>query len=156
MPRDKAKNTHLLESTHTIVNLFTQLTNVIPSLPHPLGAVSSVTVKILEIALTVVRNKGDIRELAQSCHQVMRMVIGRAGASPPDSALQEHILELEEFLNEILSMIKKFEKRLKIIAVLAVNNDKEEIMRAQRRIQLMLGVFSTARAVDIQQNTVQI
>ncbi|KAF8985222.1 hypothetical protein BDQ17DRAFT_1376958 [Cyathus striatus] len=155
MPRDKAKTIRLLESTRTIVDLIAQLTNVVPSIPHPLSTASSVTIKILEIALTVVRNKGDIRELAQSCHQVTRMIIDRAGASPPDSTLQEHVAELNEFLNEILSMVNKFESRSKLIAVLAANNDKEEITRAQRRTQHMLGVFSAAWAVEIQQGVVE-
>ncbi|KAF8985218.1 hypothetical protein BDQ17DRAFT_1335944 [Cyathus striatus] len=154
MPRDNGKTIRRLEAARLLNDLLTQLTNVIPMVPHPVSTISSTTAKILEIALTVLRNKDGITELAKSCHEVTTMVINRAVVPTQDTNLLDDIAELQEVLNDIQSTIQKYTKRRKFMSILAANSDKEDIIRCQKRLQHMLAVFMAARTVETQQISV--
>ncbi|KAF8985220.1 hypothetical protein BDQ17DRAFT_1376956 [Cyathus striatus] len=151
MPRDNGKTIRRLEAIRLLNDLLTQITNVVPTLPHPVSAISSTTAKILEIALTVLRNKDGIMELAKSCHEVTTMVIDRT-ITFQDTNLLDDIAELQEILNDIESTIQKYKKRRTFMSILAANSDKEDIIRCQKRMQHMLTVFTAARAVETQQS----
>ncbi|KAF8997432.1 hypothetical protein BDQ17DRAFT_1329420 [Cyathus striatus] len=154
MPRNNKKTTRRLQSAHAVTTIAQDFTSLTPSLPVQAGTIFSTTSKIFEIALTVLRNKEEIMELAHSCNQVNKMVMECAVRSPQDSQLQVDIAELQVLLNNIQSMVQKFIRHRKFALILAANTDKKEINRTRKQLQHMLGVFGAAQAIEIQQGVV--
>ncbi|KAF8991163.1 hypothetical protein BDQ17DRAFT_1371047 [Cyathus striatus] len=157
MPLSNSKNIRRLKLAQSIATFITELSDAIPFLPSPVKGIASTTGKILEVSLTVLRNKDDVMGLAKFSMDVTEMVIDRAQRVPIlTSQLQEDIVKLEGVLNEISTIVDKFRSRNTLKRILGSNSDKEEIKRVKTRLSDMLDVFNAARAVEIQQSAAKI
>ncbi|KAF8991113.1 hypothetical protein BDQ17DRAFT_1413825 [Cyathus striatus] len=83
-------------------------------------------------------------------HPTIKIVIECAAFSSQGTNLQADIAELQ-------TCVVMYTKRRKTTRILATNADKEDIIKMQRlALHHMLDVFTAARAIEIQQDVVEI